>query len=61
MSRNVTVSVSMPIEMVDDIEEIAKVHKMSRAGYIRHLIRQAPDSPFRVPEHKLTDEAPAEA
>lgn len=50
-------SISMPPEMADDIDEEAKKHGMKTAEYARHLFRQAPDSPFDEPETTLvTDE-----
>jgi len=55
----VNVSFSAPIEMLNDMDEQAQKHNMSRAEYIRHLIRQANDSPFDPPEFNLenNDEA----
>lgn len=51
------VTVGMEPSMLAEIEEERKRHSMSRAEYIRHLIRQAHDSPFDVPETELcTDE-----
>ncbi|QIO23708.1 ribbon-helix-helix protein, CopG family [Haloarcula sp. JP-L23] len=47
------VTVGMEPSMLADIEEERKRHGMSRAEYIRHLIRQAHDSPFDVPETVL--------
>jgi hypothetical protein len=47
------VTVGMPPGMIVDVEEEAKKHDMSRAEYIRHLIRQAHDSPFDTPETVL--------
>lgn len=43
---SVNVTVSMPPEMLEDIEQEADARGMSRAQYLRHLIRQADDSPF---------------
>lgn len=47
------VTVGMEPAMLTDIEEEARKHQMSRAEYIRHLIRQAHDSPFDAPETTL--------
>ena len=54
MALSVNVTVDMPIEMVDDVTEQADKHGMSRAEYIRFLIRQGDDSPFAVPEQSLS-------
>ena len=54
MALSVNVTVNMPMEMVEDVTNQAKSHDMSRAEYIRFLIRQADDSPFAVPEQSLT-------
>ncbi|ADE04146.1 ribbon-helix-helix domain-containing protein [Haloferax volcanii] len=61
MEVSVNVSISMPPEMLEKIDENARAHGKSRAAYVRHLIQQAPDSPFETPELQLTDEPPAEA
>jgi hypothetical protein len=47
------VTVGMEPAMLADIEEERKRHGMSRAEYIRHLIRQAHDSPFDTPNTVL--------
>ena len=54
MALSVNVTVNMPMEMVKSVEKQAKLHDMSRAEYIRFLIRQADDSPFAVPEQSLS-------
>jgi Arc/MetJ-type ribon-helix-helix transcriptional regulator len=54
MALSVNVTVNMPMEMVDDVTVQAEEHGMSRAEYIRFLIRQADDSPFAVPEQTLS-------
>ncbi|UXF51050.1 MAG: hypothetical protein HQRvContig05_22 [Haloquadratum phage sp.] len=54
MALSVNVTINMPMEMVDDVTEQAESHDMSRAEYVRHLIRQAEDSPFDVPAERLT-------
>jgi len=55
MALSVNVTVNMPMEMVENVQNQAEKHDMSRAEYIRHLIRQADDSPFDVPNERLTD------
>jgi hypothetical protein len=54
MALSVNVTVNMPMEMVDDATEQADEHGMSRAEYMRFLIRQANDSPFAVPGQSLS-------
>ncbi|WP_261372773.1 ribbon-helix-helix domain-containing protein [Haloferax volcanii] len=54
-------TVSVPPEMVEKLNEQAREHGMSRAEYVRHLIQQAPDSPFSVPELELTQTPRSEA
>jgi len=54
MALSVNVTINMSTEMVDDVTEQAKSHGMSRAEYVRFLIRQADDSPFPVPEQSLS-------
>ncbi|ELZ87502.1 ribbon-helix-helix CopG family protein [Haloferax elongans ATCC BAA-1513] len=39
--------------MVRKIDEQSKNLGMSRAEYVRHLIQQAPDSPFEDPDVRL--------
>ncbi|TVT89078.1 ribbon-helix-helix domain-containing protein [Haloferax volcanii] len=58
MEVSVNVSISMPPEMLKKIDENARFHGESRAAYVRHLIQQAPDSPFDAPDHRLTEEPP---
>jgi len=53
MAISVNVTISMPPEMVERIEEQADTLGMSRAGYMRHLAKQAPDSPFECPDTVL--------
>jgi hypothetical protein len=43
----------MEPSMLVKVEEEADKHDMSRAEYIRHLVRQAHDSPFDEPETVL--------
>jgi len=47
------VTVGMEPSMLVTVEDEADKHDMSRAEYIRHLIRQAHDSPFDTPERTL--------
>nr|WP_231896265.1 CopG family transcriptional regulator [Haloferax sp. BAB-2207] len=54
-------TVAVPPETVEKLNDRAREHGMSRSAYVRHLINQAPDSPFETPELQLTDEPPAEA
>ena len=53
MALSVQVTISMPMEMVETIDEQATQHNMSRAAYMRHLARQAEDSPFAQPSERL--------
>jgi len=48
------VTVGMPPAMLVEVEEQADELDMSRAEYIRHLVRQAHDSPFETPDSVLT-------
>jgi len=43
----------MEPSMLEQIDEEAKKHGMSRSEYIRHCVRQAMDSPFDEPETVL--------
>lgn len=54
MALSVNVTVSMSMEMLQEIDEQAEKHGMSRAAYVRHLVNQADDSPFPSPQ-SLTD------
>jgi hypothetical protein len=51
--RSVSVSISMPVEMDEDIQREAEEHDMGYSQYVRHVIRQATDSPFECPEQVL--------
>lgn len=46
---SVNVTIAMPPEMLEEIDDGAEAHGMSRAMYVRHLIRQAEESPFDEP------------
>lgn len=46
MSLAVNLTMSMPSEMLDKIEQEADDHGMNRSEYIRALIREAESSPF---------------
>lgn len=48
-----TFTIGMPPEMLVDVDEEARKHNMSRSEYVRHLVRQAQDSPFEVPDTVL--------
>ena len=43
----------MPVEMDEDIQREAEEHDMGYSQYVRHVIRQATDSPFECPEQVL--------
>lgn len=45
--------IGMEPSMLDRVDKEASKHGMSRAGYIRHCVRQATDSPFDEPETEL--------
>ncbi len=49
MALSVNVTIAMPPEMVTEVDDEADARGMSRAEYVRHLIRQAEDSPFEKP------------
>jgi len=53
MALSVQVTISMPMEMVEAIDDQAEQHGFSRAAYIRHLAKQAEDSPFESPDTVL--------
>ncbi|WP_380681123.1 ribbon-helix-helix domain-containing protein [Salinigranum sp. GCM10025319] len=55
MALSVNVTVSMPPEMVDEIDDAKG--KKSRSQYIRELIREAENSPFIVSRDTDTVEA----
>jgi Arc/MetJ-type ribon-helix-helix transcriptional regulator len=57
MAVSVNATVSMTPEMERELREKAEKHGMSRAEYIRHLIRQADDSPFEAPDSRLEDDS----
>ncbi|CQR51232.1 MULTISPECIES: ribbon-helix-helix domain-containing protein [Haloferax] len=61
MALSVNVTISMPPEMVEKVDEQSKNHGMSRAEYVRHLIQQAPDSPFDEPDLRLTESPQVDA
>ncbi|QLH83344.1 CopG family transcriptional regulator [Halosimplex pelagicum] len=49
MSRYVTVSVSMPPEMADGIDEEADKYDMDLAPYVRQILREHTGTPFTCP------------
>ncbi|WP_247378386.1 ribbon-helix-helix domain-containing protein [Halorientalis brevis] len=51
--RSLSVSISMPMEMDEEIQAEAQKHDMQYSEYVRHLIRQALDSPFDEPDAVL--------
>jgi len=56
MAISVNVTISMSPEMVQKATEQAEEHGMSRSEYLRHLIRQADDSPYETPEKSLFED-----
>jgi len=60
---SVNVTVGMPPEMLDSIDDEAEKHDISRARYIRAAIRDANGTPFDSDEVDLTvnDDDAAEA
>lgn len=46
MARYLTLSVSMPPEMADDIDAEAQKHGMKTAQYVRQIIREHEGTPF---------------
>lgn len=46
MARYLTLSVSMPPEMADQIDEEAKKHGMKTAEYVRQVLREHENTPF---------------
>ncbi|WP_410765779.1 ribbon-helix-helix domain-containing protein [Haloferax sp. DFSO60] len=61
MALSVNVTISMPPEMVEKIDGQSRSHGMSRAQYVRHLIQQAPDSPFDEPDLQLNQSSQVDA
>ena len=62
-AMSVNVTVSMPIEMVHDIDDEADKCDMSRAEYIRNAIRESNSTPFECPDftlEELADSQPVE-
>jgi len=53
----VNVTFGMTPNMLEEVDEEADKHNMSRAEYMRHCIRQANDSPFEQPEQTLAEVA----
>ena len=53
MALSVNVTVSMPPEMVEDID--AARGSMSRAKYIRHAVRNSEGTPFEAADGDLPD------
>jgi Arc/MetJ-type ribon-helix-helix transcriptional regulator len=49
-------TIGFPPEMLVEIDEEADDYNMSRAEYVRHLVRQAHDSPFDEPDAVLTQD-----
>ncbi|MFC7204712.1 ribbon-helix-helix protein, CopG family [Haloferax namakaokahaiae] len=54
MALSVNVTVSMPMEMVQNIDEEADAHGMSRAQYIREAIQLANGTPFTADRTTLS-------
>jgi len=50
---HVSVTLGMEPAMLTQIDEEARRHDMSRSEYMRHLVRQAMDSPFDEPDTVL--------
>jgi len=46
MARYLTLSVSMPPEMADQIDDEAKKHGMKTAEYVRQVLREHENTPF---------------
>lgn len=57
---SVNVTFSMTPEMLEDVDDTADDLGMSRAEYLRHLVRQAPDSSFECPESLFEQNADIE-
>jgi|AntDeeMinimDraft_6_1070357.scaffolds.fasta_scaffold02587_3 Arc/MetJ-type ribon-helix-helix transcriptional regulator len=53
MALSVNITMSMPPEMVEKIDEAVSGTKWSRSKYIRHTIAAADGSPFKSPEGEL--------
>lgn len=54
MVLSVNMSINMPPEMAEDVDDQAESHDMSHAEYVRFLVRQADDSPFARPEQQIS-------
>lgn len=57
---SINVTVNMPPEMLEDIDDEAEALGKSRAEYIRHCVRQAPDSTFECPPSVAEESTDAE-
>ncbi|MFC6785102.1 ribbon-helix-helix domain-containing protein [Halobaculum halobium] len=55
MALSANVTVTMPMEMVNNIDEEADLLGMSRAEYIRNAVRTANGTPFDYPNDLLTE------
>jgi len=49
MARYVSISISMPPEMADNIDEEAEKHGMKTAEYVRQVLREHNETPFNCP------------
>jgi len=57
----VNLTLGVTPEMAEEIEDEANSRGMSRNEYLRHLIRESPNSPFDGPENSLPDRTDGEA
>lgn len=48
MARYLTLSVSMPPEMADRLDEEAQKHGMKTSRYIRQVLREHKNTPFEI-------------
>jgi predicted DNA-binding protein len=53
MGRYVTLSISMPPEMADDIDEEAENNGMKTAEYVRQVFRETEATPFECDDPVL--------
>jgi len=55
--RSLSISISVPIEMDENVRESAEKHGMTYSQYVRHCIRSHPSNPIDEPNvHLGTDE-----
>ena len=54
-SRSLSVSISMPVEMDEKLQEEARKHGMDYSEYVRHILREHAITPFESPSFTLEE------